>query len=333
MRKLLAIVLIAALAWGGYWFFGSGAVERGLAAWFDARRADGWVAEYSGLNTSGFPSRFDTTITDLELADPQAGLAWSAQMFQILALSYKPHHVILALPHDQSVTTPHETISITSTQMRGSVVFKPETALTLDHSAFVMQDVALTSDLGWTVQLDEARLAARQTVARDNTYDLAFETLGLVPADSDRQALDPSGTLPRAVETLKIDATLAFDAPWDRFAIEGPRPQPTMIELNHARASWGALDLRAEGALEVDAGGVPTGRITIQATNWREMLRMAVAGGLLDETLAPTVERGLTVLSGLSGDGTTIEVPLSFQKGFVSIGPVPLGPAPRLTLR
>ena len=333
MRKLLAFVLIAALAWGGYWFIGSSAVERGLTAWFEDRRAAGWIADYSTLNTAGFPSRFDTTITDLELADPNTGVAWSAPLFQILALSYRPNHIIAALPNSQTLATPFERIDITSDQMRGSVVFEAGTSLTLNHSAFVMDNVALTGSAGWSMALDTGRFATRQTVGRENAHDMAFEALGFAPTAATRDTLDPAALLPSTVETLKIDATLGFDAPWDRFAIEDARPNITTVDLALLQASWGTLDLRATGELTINAQGVPTGRITVKATNWREMLDMAVAAGAVPTALAPTVERGLEILAGLSGTDQTLDAPLSFQNGFVSFGPIPLGPAPRLKLR
>ena len=63
MRILLAVILLSALGWSGYWYFGAQAVERGLSTWLDQRADEGWIAEYASLDTAGFPNRFDTTIT------------------------------------------------------------------------------------------------------------------------------------------------------------------------------------------------------------------------------------------------------------------------------
>lgn len=71
----------------------------------------------------------------------------------------------------------------------------------------------------------------------------------------------------------------------------------------------------------------------MKATNWREMLELAVGAGLIPEGLAPTVERGLEVLAGMSGSPETLDAPLSFRNGYVAFGPIPLGPAPRFVLR
>jgi len=330
MGKLMAIALIAAGLWGGYWFIGSAAVERGLIGWFDAQRAQGWQAEYASLNTAGFPSRFDTTISDLKLGDPAAGLIWAAPMVQFLALSYRPNHIIAVLPPSQTLTTPYETVQITSDGMRGSVVFKPGTALALDHSAFVLQNLALAAASGWSLALTEGRLATRQTVAIENAHDVAFQALDLAPDTALRRLFDPGAQLPATVDTLKLDATLQFDAPWDRFALDGAHPQITTLDLKLAQATWGTLDLQAAGTLSIDDRGIPTGRITLTATNWRAMLAMAVDSGLVPPDLAQTAERGLALLAGMSGTPDTLSAPLSFQNGLVSFGPVPLGAAPRL---
>lgn len=333
MRKLIVLILVLATLWGGYWVVGSRAVEHGLAGWIAARRAEGWAADYAELNTVGFPSRFDTTLTQLRLADPETGLAWTMPFFQILALSYKPNHIIAVWPDRQTLATPEQSIEIAGDKIQGSVVFRPGTDLALERTDIVAQGVALTSSAGWNAALEQGRFAIHRHELAEASYRLGADILALEPSEPMRRALDPLGTLPRRIETLRLDATLDFDRPWDRFAIEDARPQPVRIELDDLRATWGELDLRAAGDLVIGDGGLPEGRITVKATNWREMLALGVSAGLVPQGLAPTIARGLEVLAGLSGSPQTLDAPLSFQKGFVSFGPIPLGPAPRFVLR
>ena len=91
--------------------------------------------------------------------------------------------------------------------------------------------------------------------------------------------------------------------------------------------------LNAAGELDVDVSGMPTGRITVRAKNWREMLQLAVASGVVAEGFAPTIERALELLSQMSGNPRTLDAPLSFEDGRMSFGPIPLGAAPRLVIR
>ena len=333
MRKLLVVVLVLAGLWGGYWFIGARAMETGLSGWLDARAADGWVAEYAAVNTRGFPNRFDTTVSELMLADPETGVAWTAPFFQILTLSYKPNHIIAVWPDEQTVASPYERITVAAEKMQGSVVFEPGTALTLDRSTFVLDGMTFESTAGWSAAISEGRLATRQTSALEHHHDIGFEANLVRPAEPVLAALDPAKMLPEVIDTMRIDATVGFDAPWDRYAIEDARPGITSVDLKELRANWGEMDLRATGELDVDAEGVPSGRITVRAENWRQMLDVARSAGLVPESMAPTVARGLEFLAGLSGKPDTLDAPLTFRNGFVAFGPIPLGPAPRLVLR
>ncbi|MCA8881926.1 MAG: DUF2125 domain-containing protein [Rhodobacteraceae bacterium] len=334
MRFLFAVVFLAALAWSGFWWVASSTVEKGLTGWLDARRADGWVVAYDSLDTEGYPSRLDTTITGLELADPATGVSWTAPMFQILALSYKPHHVIVVWPHDQTWASPFETVAVTSETMRGSAVFEPGPSLALDRSTVEFAGVGLSSSAGWTASLAKGQLAVRRTPAIQNSYDFAFETTDLRLPEGMAKSLDRPGIAGDVVERLSAQATVVFDAPWDRFAVEKRRPQPRQIHLDLARATWGELDLKIAGAVDVDTDGSPTGEMTVKATNWREILDLAVAGGAIPESIAPLIESGLKSLARLSGNPDTIDVPIQFAKGRMTLaGLVPLGPAPRLVLR
>ena len=55
-----------------------------------------------------------------------------------------------------------------------------------------------------------------------------------------------------------------------------------------------------------------------------------MALGLVKPDIAPTVERMLEVIAAQSPDLDVINITLSCQDGRMSLGPLPLGPAPRL---
>lgn len=332
LRKLIWIVVIALVAWGGYWFAGSVALDRTLRAWFDERRAEGWVAEYSDLRVRGFPNRFDTTFTDLELADPDTGLAWSMPFFQILALSYQPNHVIAVWPNEQRISTPAERLTVTSSKMQASVVVAPGASLALERSTLVAEVVGVASTADWQAGAEEVRLATRRVPESENTYDIAVEGLEVQLADPFKRRLDPLGALPAEVSTLRVATEIAFDAPWDRFAIERARPQPVAIEIEDLTAVWGDLELRAAGSMTLDAVGLPTGQITVKAVNWQEMVDIAVASGALPEGSRASVENALSLLAGMSGPANTIDAPFALRSGRLFFGPLPLGRVPPITI-
>ncbi len=336
MRKIAILIGVIAATFGIYWLAAAWGLERALAGWFEERRADGWQAEYSDIRVSGFPTRFDTRLSDIELADTYSGLAWSAPEFRFVSKALHPGTITATWPQKQLLATPLEKLTITSDVMQAGVVFTETTDLNLAHATMQMQAVTLATSQGARTSLEHGSLTMDQQPRGDDgsfVYRLEFQAGGLRPSSAVLERLSDIALLSDVIETMELTTTVSFDAPWDRFAIERARPQPRRIRLELLKANWGGLELWMAGDLRVAADGTPTGQITVKAKNWREMLALARTSGLLPEALAPTIERTLGFLAGLSGSPDTIDTPLTFKDGYVAFGPIPLGPAPRLHLR
>lgn len=333
MRKLIFLILGLSILWFGYWFVGSSAVENGFRSWLEQERSQGIQTQYETLATRGFPNRFDTTVTGLSVRDPVSGLGWSAPFFQIFALTYKPNHIIAVWPNRQTVQTATDEISVNNDHLRASVVFKPGPSLAFDRASLETENLSLVSDNGWTTDLGAALASARQSVARTNSYDLALTADGLRPPKAIRELFGPGSNLPATLEHIVMAAVLEFDRPWDRYVADGSTPVLQAISIEKFQAEWGNLGLAADGEVQVDRAGVPTGRINIRAKNWREMFQIAVRAGFVDPNVSQTAENLLEILAQLSGDPDTLAAPLSFQNGRMSFGPIPLGMAPRVGRR
>ena len=333
MRILLAAILVAALGWSAYWWVGARAVDREIVTWLDQRHQSGWVANYSDLETAGFPNRFDTTLTDLELVDPTTGVAWTAPFFQIFRLSYTPTHVIAVWPKTQLVATPNQKITINAEDARASLVFEDASEWGLDRSNFSGQVISFQSDKGWTADVGSVALATRASERVEGAVDVGLNATTIRPASPALGQLADMGIVPGSLDHIQIDASISFDAPWDRNAVEVGRPNITAIDLHVLKSQWGKLDLWAAGTLTIDATGRPTGSITVKAKNWREMLQLAQATDWLPESLVAPLESGLGLLATLSGSKETLDAPLTFRDGQISFGPIPLGPAPVFRMR
>lgn len=333
MRILGILVFLAFTGWSGYWYAGKSALEGGLANWFEDRRSEGWVADYQALSTEGYPSRFDTEVTSLELADPETGVAWQAPTFRIEAASASPTEIDVVWPSEQTIASPNERITILSDQMDAGVRFTPNTSLALEAMDATLNNVTLRSSAGWQSALQSGVFTTNLQDGSQTAHEIVFEANGVTPASQLVEIVDEAGILPEALETLQLDLTADFDAPWDRAAIEVRRPQPTALDLRLAKAQWGPLELSAAGAVTIDERGRPEGRVDLRAKEWRQMLRMAVASGAIPADVAPTIERGLELLAGFSGDSASLNTTVNFKGGLMSIGPIPVGPAPILRLR
>ncbi len=325
MRFLTILVVVLAGLYGGYWFAGRYAMETGVAGFLDGLTEDGWQISYSDLSTQGFPSRFDTTITDLSVTHPTNGVTWATPLFQTLALSYRPTQVIAVWPEQQVITMPGDRLVVTAEGLRASAGVDVGLSLPFDEATVESGPMTVVSDLGWQVALDKLLFAFRDAGPGVADYDLFLNGEKIVPPAEIKALLDPEGTLPAAVDQVWLDAGLTFDQPLDR-NMRG-QIRVTAINLRELRLNWGTLAFTAKGQLTVDEVGIPTGEISLSAQNWQQVITLAVSAGVLSPTMAMMVQRGGAMLAGGSD---TLTAPLTFRDGNMTLGPIPLGPAPRL---
>lgn len=332
MKRLLVVILVCAALWSGYWYVAARGARAGFEAWFDARRAEGWQAEYAALEIDGFPNRVDSTFDKPVLADPETGLAWEAPFFQIFALTYKPNHIIAVWPKSQRFSTPNAKYDVASENMRASLVMVAQTDLPLERANLVAEAMAISTDNA-TTTLEGVQLAASRLEGATQDYRLALNADGVMPPLPAGFTLRTGGTLPRQLDTLRADLSVKFTRPWDLRALTQSRPQPVRIRLKLVEAKWGALELALAGTLDIDEAGRPSGRLTVKARNWRDIIVIVRQMGWLPESWLGHVEQALSLAAQLSGNSESLDLPLDFKQGAMALGPIPLGPAPLIRLR
>lgn len=325
MKALLWAVLAATGLWTGYWWVGASSIESAVQSWF-AENAS--LASTSGVEVHGIPNRFDLTVNDVVWSDTAQGITVKSPFAQVYAMTWKPWHVIAALPSGQEITLPDQKITVGSDSLRASLELHPSTALGLRETVVEAKALSLTSDLGWTVSVEDARFATLEDPTPANTHRLGVAIANITPAASVMQAL-ASTDLPPKLAEIYLDAHATLSAPLDRFASE-THPQLLALHLTEARMIWGALKFTASGALTARSDGIAEGEIALRAEGWRRLPPVLVALGLVKPDIAPTVERMLEVIAAQSPDLDVINITLSCQDGRMSLGPLPLGPAPRL---
>ncbi|MFY0310412.1 DUF2125 domain-containing protein [Leisingera sp. D0M16] len=332
MRLAKLLIAIAAV-WSLYWAAAAWGLRTGIATWFAEQERRGWQAEFSGLETSGYPHRHLTRIQHPALADPGTGTAWRADWLALENPAAWPGQLALSFPASaQQLSYFDRTAVITAQGLQASLNLAPGVALELEDMALVSAPWQIERS-GETV-LSGAALDLRMVQTdRPESYRITAEAREFAPRAAWRRLLAASSALPERFDTLALEMTVAFDKPWDRSALEQQRPQPRRIDLKLADARWGDLRLKAAGALTVDETGLPEGEIALQAENWRGLVLMAERTGALPPSLRGTVERVLGLLAEASGNPHDLDIALGFADGYVTLGPLPLGHAPRLIIR
>lgn len=323
MRALIWMTTVLAVVWGGYWGVGSRMVKSAAETWFQDQAAAGKVASHQGLTVAGFPNRFDLTVTDVTLGDPMAGLTWKAPFAQVFAMTWKPWHIIAALPHEQTLSLPGETLALTSTKMRGSLLLVPGTDLALNEVVAEVDGAALSSSLGWQIGAEKAVASTRLDATQAAAHRLGLSVTGLAP---DPAFVAATG-LPPTLSDIHLDATAKLTAPINRHMADTP-PRLKGFEITEARLLWGDLKISAKGDWQADANGFATGEIAIRIEGWEAVPKLLAAMGTISPDFAPTLTKGLEVIAKSGPDPNVLTLPLKAKDGRLSLGPFPLGPAP-----
>ncbi|WP_168199219.1 DUF2125 domain-containing protein [Pseudorhodobacter turbinis] len=323
MRWLTGLVLVLAGLWSGYWFIGARGFEGAANGWITALQDSGKTATHDGLAVRGFPNRFDLTVTEPHFADPATGIGWQSDFVQVLSLSYKPWHLIAAFAPTQRLTLPHEGITLRSEKMQTSLVAQPLPALPLDRITLIGDMLEAQGNSGWSLRADALRFASRRVDG--DAHEVALTITELSPDPQLMSLFD--GALPDRIGLIRLDATLGFTAPIDRFILE-TRPRLATLDLTEARVDWGDIHASAKGRLIADSAGFAQGDIVLRLTSWRLALDVAQSTGLIAPDARQLWDQAAGFLAGDSGD--TLELPISLHNGRAMVGAIPVGPAPRL---
>lgn len=336
MRRLLIAVLVIAALWAGYWFG---------AAWLLARGAEGALAEQAGgaritqqgLAVTGFPARFDLSVTAPQITDASGAVGWTAPEARLTTRAFAPWRVVLDLPEQQTLTLPGQEIALNSSAMTAVVAVTPGTTLPLDRTEVNVAGLTLDSSAGWSVAV--ARILAETQRNADDplTHDLTLEASSITPDEALRRRLAALSDLPELIDSVRLDAAVSLSAPLDRNAA-AMQPRLTLLRLRDATLTWGGLVLSAQGQLAPDAEGRAEGEIDLSLQGWRDLVPVLVAAQLIKPEVAPTVTRALEVMAtqGAAAGSPAperLDLPLVLAEGWMRLGPIPLGPAPMLDQR
>lgn len=328
MRILVTLLIFLALVWGGGWLVGARVVERSTETWLAEQAAAGRLAAFDALSVGGFPGRLTLDIERLRLGDPRLASGWEVPGLTVGLEARRPGTVRAALDGRQRLVLAGEVLELEARTLEAAVRVGG-TALALQGATADVVALALRSQAGWGAELGRLALigAAEAGAPERMRLDVSMETLAVEGVVHPRLR----GIELPAVDRLDLAALLELDAPLDRHA-RARRPQPVALEVLSGTLDWGATRVQAAGRLEIGADGVPEGRIDLEIGGWRALLELAVAARAVEPDLAPTLERVLGALETAGGRPGVLPLPLVFQRGRVSLGPVPLGRAPVLRL-
>jgi hypothetical protein len=330
---LLGLVLIACVGWSFWWYTGAQAQRASFEAWLAQQRERGWQAEAAKVRVTGFPTQFRLAASELALADPGAGWAWTAPALWTVSDAWAPTRIAVNWPPEQVLAVPGERAVIRTATMTTLLDVRPGPALELREAAGDVTGLKVDGSTGWAAAAKSAavNIAERpEELAPPNSYDVRLTATDVRLPEQLVDRIDPTGWVQPSVDAVTVIGHAALAEPIDLSTLEEGRIALSAATLREVGFEWGDMKLVVSGSFEVDEAGYPVGAIEVEAHEWREMLRLAVSSGAIDAGTADTVTTAIEFVTALTGSGETLSVPLNLSGGKLRIGPFAVADAPRL---
>lgn len=336
LRLLTGLAVLLALV-AGLWLGGETLAAR-RAAEAVARSPLVEAAAVTPLRRlTGFGLRLDAPV----LRGP--GAAISLPWAELSAAPTAPFTARLVLPEEGQLQLPGATVAIAAAAPAASLTVAPMRDMAVDAAQLSLDALRLDGvEAAGQVRLDAQlrRLGHDAPLAARAGYDvsvsaeqLAVELLALLGLDAT--------ALPGPVSANGA-ARLWFDAA-PRLQEGAPAPRALGFQTAGLDLASGDLTVRVVGRLAADEAGLAEGRLGVFTRDADAIIGQLVALEVIPGGAALLLRAGLGQIGraefpegsyagpAIPAAGTDeLRLPLSFADGQMSLGAVPLGPAPRL---
>jgi hypothetical protein len=297
-------LLVAALAWTGYWWAAAGRLQRVVVTCAKGLQKQGYVAQWSSIKVEGYPFRLHLVLIGPKLAD-SAGWGLSATRLEAEALAYAPDHWLLVARQGLIVSRPGKgEVAVSGKAIRASM-----SALGTAQPRFAFEGDALT--------LAPAEGATPPPFAAIDRLELDMQ-----PGPNDQAALYvklDGGTLRPEAGLARMAAGKPFSLLWDA--------RLTRVSALHGSNWPGGLQAwrNAGGSMTVAGATLGIGGVTLKGQGGP--MTVDPDGRLEGEIPLKLDNDQVSNQATLQALGLLGPVPLSFKDGRASIGPIPVGAA------
>lgn len=332
---ILLSLLVAGLAgYAGYWHWVAHRLERGLAEWQAARRAEGYEVAFAGHRVGGFPGRLLLTVEQPSIADPlhHAAWSWRAPLLRVHAQPWQLTHLIVDLGqvHDLSWREGGELRQLAlrmesaKASLRFSSAGRPE-RLSADIARLAVSGAGLAGTLA------ADRVQAHHRLAGPGAHEVAlqFDSMTLPP--------EQAGPLGPHVRLARVLLGLEEPLPSGPENLAAWRDGGGVVEVKRFELAWGPLDMRGEGTVTLDSRMRPLAALTSELRGFAETIDGLRDAGRIKPNIARTARTALQLMARPGADGRPfLSLPVTAQDGRLYVGPLELmeiGPLPMIGRR
>ena len=321
------LALAAAAAWSGFWLWARGQVETQMDAAAAGLGHAGYQVSWSRRTVQGYPFRLYVTLADARIREP-SGWGLEAPVLEGEAFAYAPGHWMLATPQGLTFVRPVAgPVAVSGRLMRASLADFGKSPPSLDLQGVDLafqpapgaQPFALTAADLLELHLragpdDQGGVFVQLTGGRARLEGLFGRIAGGKPI-----SLTWNSTLSRMSAFAGAD--------WADAVRRWTDAGGTMTVRDSSQLLAGdALAQVRSGTLTADHDGRLSGALTVALRQAPQALGAMAASGAVPPAAAQAAGAATTARQ----PGEVTQAVIRFQSGQTRLGPVAIGPAPRV---
>jgi hypothetical protein len=328
---VIAVLVVLLGGYSAFWFVVAGRIENGIGEWAESMRPHNVDLSWRTIRVGGFPLSFRAEAQEVLLRDPALAEPAEVRVPRLSATAHPWNFRVwrLAAPEGLTATLgpPERTVAkLTARQATGMVAPGGDAGATV---LIGLDDAAVDAGFRVTARQVELSLSLPQhppVSANERAIAVALAvrdvTVPVVPTP-----------LRNPVDEVMFAAVLMGPVPAapPRQAATAWRDAGGTLELERVALRWGTLAVSASGTAALDAELQPIGAFSASIEGYDELMAALVAAGRLRAGDAGLARMALGFLAKPGAGGRPqIATPLTIQDGQMLLGPVKLGPAPRI---
>lgn len=329
VRVALALIGLLCAGYSIWWWVAATAVERGVLAWIEERRAEGALVEHRGLSVGGFPLALRASVEAPHFAS--RGVEWQGPGLVAEALPWQVTRVTLSLPGEHRL------------------ILAPAGQPPVDLLARAGGNGHANWTPGGTVE--QVRLSFVDLVAQQASTPIRLATLDVTASQPAEPPAGPTVTglsldLTAAGLTLPEASPAALGRQVERATLTArvlgipPRPEPASlsawsrqggtVEVDRLSLHWGPLRVALAGTLALDGELQPQAALTAEVIGAQDAI--SAVQPLLRPNEVKMARSVVTMLARPTGPGgeQVITAPVTVQSSNLFLGPLKVASMPRI---
>ena len=358
---LVALIVVLGGSWAGFWHYGAGAAERAIAEWKAREAQAGRVYTCASQTIGGFPFGIEVRCADagIELTASQPPLAVKAKDLLISARIWQPTVLTSEFAGPLTIAEPGKAATVfanwrhAQTQVRGLPASPENLAIKIEQP--VVDRVPGGENLFKAARLDLNGRILSGTVHDRPVIEVVLKLAAASAPSWHQAAVTPvDANITAVLRGLKDFSPQPWPVRFRELQAAGGR-----IEIANARVKQGDTIAVANGVLGLTPAGRLDGQLNLTVANLEKFLpslgldrmlapetaspQLNSAFGALDRIMpglgnvarqnaGPAIVASINIMgqpAELEGQ-RAVKLPLRFNDGAVSLGPVMIGFVPPL---